>query len=53
MCVLYKGKPNGLAHIQYTDPYDKYNSFEGISVFTDGKLHMGPITFIKGDGCKE
>jgi hypothetical protein len=46
MCILYKGKPNGLAHIQYTDPKSKWLSFEGIGVFTDGKLHMGPSTFI-------
>ena len=36
MCILYKGKPNGLAHIHYTDSKSQYNSFEGIGLFTDG-----------------
>ena len=42
MCTLYKGKPNGLAHMQYSDPDEQLLSFEGIGVFTDGQLHMGP-----------
>ena len=36
LCTLYKGKPNGLAHIKYSNPNDKTWSFEGLSVFTDG-----------------
>jgi hypothetical protein len=52
MCILYKGKPNGLAHIQYTDPDNKNLSFEGIGVFTDGTLHMGPFIYIKGNDWK-
>ena len=36
MCTLYKGKPYGLAHILYTNPDDKYNSFEGLGVFDRG-----------------
>ena len=45
MCTLYKGKPNGLAHMQYYDPNNQRLSFEGIGVFTDGQLHMGPSIF--------
>ena len=48
MCTLYKGKPNGLAHMQYSnpDPNNQWLSFEGIGVFTDGQLHMGPSIFV-------
>ncbi len=46
MCILYKGKPSGLAAFKYTDPQSKYDSFEGVGVFTDGKLHNGPFIFI-------
>jgi hypothetical protein len=52
MCTLYKGKPFGLAHIQHTDTDEKtkYLSFEGLGIFYQGNLHMGPATFIRGDG---
>ena len=36
MCTLYKGKPNGLAHIQYNDPGNITLSFEGLGIFTEG-----------------
>jgi hypothetical protein len=36
MCTLYKGKPYGLAHIQYNDPESDYHSFEGLGIFTEG-----------------
>ena len=36
MCTLYKGKPNGLAHIKYTHPKSYFMSFEGVGIFTDG-----------------
>jgi hypothetical protein len=36
MCILYKGKPYGVAHIQYNDPKSKYLSFEGLGIFTEG-----------------
>ncbi len=36
LCTLYKGKPNGLAHIKYSNSNDKAYSFEGLGVFTDG-----------------
>ena len=54
ICIVYKGKPQGLAHIKYTDPNQMMFSFEGVGVFTDGQLHMGPFTFINGNrwgGC--
>jgi hypothetical protein len=50
MCTLYKGKPYGLAHIQYTDNENKGFSFDGVGFFSQGLLHMGPLTFIRGDG---
>jgi len=52
LCTLYKGVPYGPAHIQYThpDPNDKWLSFEGVGVFTEGRLHMGPFTAINGNG---
>ncbi len=43
-CSLYKGVPYGLAHISFKHPTDDMLSFEGMGVFTDGKLHMGPFT---------
>ena len=52
LCTLYKGVPYGPAHIQYThpDPNDKWLSFEGVGVFTEGRLHMGPFTAIDSNG---
>ncbi len=51
LCTLYKGVPYGPAHISYThpDPNDKFLSFEGVGVFTEGRLHMGPFTAISGE----
>jgi hypothetical protein len=43
-CTLYKGVPYGLAHISFKHPTLDWLSFEGMGVFTDGKLHMGPFT---------
>ena len=53
MCTIYKGKPNGLAHIQYNDLESNYYSFEGLGIFTEGQLDKGPFTYIKGNGWKE
>ncbi len=52
LCTLYRGVPYGPAHIQYTHPDPNRNdlSFEGVGVFTEGRLHMGPFTVIDGDG---
>jgi hypothetical protein len=50
MCTLYKGVPNGIAQISFKHPTDKDESFEGVGVFTDGRLHMGPFTCLRGDG---
>ncbi len=52
LCTLFKGVPYGPAYIQYTDsdPDKKYLSFEGLGIFTEGKLHMGPCTVISGGG---
>jgi len=51
-CSLYKGVPYGLAHISFKHPTLDSNSFEGMGVFTDGKLHMGPFTCQQGDGTR-
>ncbi len=52
LCTLYKGVPYGPAYIQYnhSDPDQKWLSFEGVGIFTEGKLHMGPFTAFNGDG---
>ena len=44
LCTLFRGKPNGLGYINYKDPKSKWLSFDGVGVFSDGKLHMGPFT---------
>ena len=51
-CILCKGVPYGLAHISFKHPTSDFNSFEGMGVFTDGKLHMGPFTCQDGDGWR-
>ena len=51
-CSLYKGVPYGLAHISFKHPTNDHASFEGMGVFTDGKLHMGPFTCQMGDGYR-
>ena len=45
MCLLHEGIPIGPAYIYYTDPNPELQSksFEGIGMFTNGKLHMGPF----------
>lgn len=54
MCISFDGKPNGLAKIKYTNPDpnpdDEWKSFEGVCVFTEGKLHNGPFICIDGKG---
>ena len=49
MCTVYKGVPQGPAHIYFKHPTDEYDSFEGVGVFTHGQLHGGPFICIKGD----
>jgi hypothetical protein len=50
LCTLLKGVPYGPAYIEFTHPNNKGLSFEGVGVFTEGRLHMGPFTAIDGDG---
>jgi hypothetical protein len=53
LCTLYNGVPYGPAIIHYTDQdYDSL-SFEGVGVFTDGKLHDSPFTCVRGDGSSQ
>jgi hypothetical protein len=51
LCTLYNGVPYGPAHIQLIHPEgkDDWCSFEGVGLFTDGKL-QGPFTCMAGDG---
>jgi hypothetical protein len=52
LCTLLKGVPYGPAHIQcaHSNPDEKYLSFDGVGVFYEGRLHMGPFTAFNGDG---
>ena len=50
LCTLYKGVPYGPAYIEYTHPSNKGLSFDGLGVFTEGRLHLGPFTVIDGKG---
>jgi len=50
LCTVLKGVPYGPAYIEYTRPGDKGLSFEGVGVFTEGRLHLGPFTAINGYG---
>jgi hypothetical protein len=50
LCTVLKGVPYGPAYIEYTHPDKKGFSFEGVGVFTEGRLHLGPFTAIDGDG---
>ena len=50
MCTVYKGVPEGPAHIYYKDPDEDLDfSFEGVGVFTHGKLHGGPFICMRGN----
>jgi hypothetical protein len=46
LCTLYYKVPYGPAIIQYTDKVNTSRSFEGVGLFTDGKLHDGPFTYV-------
>ncbi len=48
-CAFLKDVPYGLALIKCNHPGDKIYSFEGVGVFTNGKLHLGPFIAIRGD----
>jgi hypothetical protein len=50
LCTLLKGVPYGPAYIEYTDPDNKGLSFDGVGVFTEERLHLGPFTAIDGKG---
>ncbi len=49
-CTLYKGVPQGIAIINYTDPNSKWNSFRGVGLFHLGKLHNAPFACVDGIG---
>jgi hypothetical protein len=51
LCTVLKGVPYGPAYIEYTHPDKKDLSFEGVGVFTEGRLHLGPFTAIAGNGA--
>ena len=49
LCTLYKGVPYGPAYIEYTHPDNKALSFDGVGVFNEGRLHLGPFSAITGN----
>ncbi len=51
ICTLYKGIPQGIAVINYIDPKSKSDSFRGVGLFHQGKLHNTPFACVEGDGC--
>ena len=51
LCTLLKGVPYGPAYIEYTHPHNKGLSFEGVGIFNEGRLHLGPFTAIDGNGA--
>ncbi len=50
ICTFYKGIPHGIALINYTEPGNIYDSFRGVGVFQNGKLHDAPFVCFTGDG---
>ena len=51
LCTILKGKPYGLAIIQFTHPIMERKSFRGIGVFNEqGVLNDAQFTYLKGDG---
>ena len=50
LCTLFKGVPYGPAYIEYTHSDNKALSFDGVGVFSEGRLHMGPFSAINADG---
>jgi hypothetical protein len=50
LCTLFKGVPYGPAYIEYTHPDDKALSYDGVGVFSEGRLHMGPFSAINRNG---
>ena len=50
MCTVYKGVPEGPARINFYLPKNFSESFEGVGVFTNGKLHGGPFICKTNDG---
>ena len=49
ICTLYKGVPNGMAVINYTDPESFKLSFRGVGIFQHGQLHNSPFNCLPGD----
>ena len=50
ICTLFNGLPHGIAIITYTNPESNYDSFRGVGVFVNGKLHNAPFTCLEGLG---
>ena len=49
-CLVFNDVPFGLAQIHYTNPDNKWLSFNGIGVFNEGKLHNAPFVCSNGNG---
>ena len=50
ICTLWNGVPHGLASIEYEDPDDDSNYWDGVGVFIHGQLHNTPFTYLDGVG---
>jgi hypothetical protein len=50
MCTLYNNVPIGPAFIEYHSDEVPSKRFDGIGIFTHGKLHMTPFLCRMGDG---
>jgi hypothetical protein len=50
ICTLYQGVPYGPAIITFNHKRKKWLSFEGVGIFTNGKLDGGPFTYIDDFG---
>ena len=49
ICTLYKEVPYGLAIISYNNNHPE-QSFKGVGVFRDGKLHGAPFACVSANG---
>jgi hypothetical protein len=50
MCTLLNRVPHGIAIIKYANPDDDWESFKGIGIFNEGRLHNSPFTCINEKG---
>ena len=49
ICTMLNGVPHGLGFIKCTDHDNERLRFEGVGIFTHGKLENGPFACIDGE----